>query len=303
MLSPTPTTAAEPEITKKRLPLPGIIAVVVGVSLMGIIIVANLDEAGKACQADGSIMAAIACYETMTSIESVIGVRSARLSHALTDLSICYSKQNRFQDAIRTQEKAIAMEKEIKGSENTAVLILTANLASYMSKAKNYAAADQLLKDTLSQAESVRPTPDYAIGFILNSLGDSYLAQNRFADAELVAKRLERVDTTLLSLGYYPFYGTETLAEIYAKTGRLAEAEVHARAALTKSNIADKTVLVPAHEMLGKILVLEGKLSEAKEQFDESMTLLVAKFGSSEKTKYWRARYDSYLKEKDPFKE
>jgi tetratricopeptide (TPR) repeat protein len=303
LIASIPPTAAAVVQPKKRLGVPAIIGIVLGVSFLGIIVVANLDHAGKACSDDGSLLAGIGCYEMMTSIESVLGVRSERLANAYTDLSLCYSKQTRMQDAMRAQEKSIEIQRELNGPDHPLVLVLTANLAGYKSKAQDYAGAEKILKDTLVRAEQHVPANPYTVGFVLNSLVDTYMAQHRWADAEAIAKRLAVVDDTLVAQGLYPFYGKESLAEIYARTGKLAEAESEARSALARANVSDRAISVPSHEVLAKVLLLKGKPDEAKGEFDAAMAFLVKKYGDCEKTQYWRARYDHFLQQKDPFKE
>jgi tetratricopeptide (TPR) repeat protein len=300
--STSANTAASP-VAKKRLGVPGVVGIVLGVSLLGILVVSSLDQAGKACSDEGSLVAAVACFETMTSIESVLGVRSVRLANAYTDLSLCYSRQTRLADAMRAQEKAIALQKELNGADSPIVLVLTANLGTYKSKAKDYAAAERILNETLEFAQQRTPPNTYCVGFALNALVDCYLAQQKYDAAEAAAKRLANVDDILTSTGFYPFYGKESLAEIYAKTGKVNEAESEARAALIRPINSDKAVAVPAHEALAKVLVLKGDKDQAKREFDTAMALLTAKFGECEKTQYWRARYAHYLQEKDPFKE
>ncbi len=262
-----------------------------------------MDVAGKACQEDGSLVAAVNCYEMMTSIESVLGVRSVRLANAFTDLSVCYARQKRMLDAQRAQERAIALQKELNGSSDRHVVVLTANLGSYKSKGKDYAGADKVFKAALAQADSHSPPNPYTIGFTLNAMVESYIAQHRWADAEIMANRLVGVDDTLLSSGYYPFYAKESLAEIHARTGRFEEAEKEAKDALTRTGVADKIILVPAYEALGKVLIMQGKPDVAAAQFNLAMDILLEKYGKGDKTQYWRARYDQMLKEKDPFKE
>lgn len=296
-------STATPPPVKKRLGVPGIAGIIIGVSMLGILVVANLDVAGKACSDEGSLLAAVNCYEMMTSIEGLLGVRSVRLANALTDLSLCYSREGRFGDAMRTQVKAIAMHKELEGVDHPMILVLQANLGIYKTKAKDYAGAEKVLKETLAQAESKVPASPYAVGFTLNALTDLYTAQKRFAEAETVANRLAKVDEMLVSVGYYPFYGKETLSEIYARTNRLPEAERAAKEALARPITSDRNVMVPSHEALGKVYILQGRLPEAREQFDRAMALLREKFGNCEKTQYWRARYDSILDTKEPFKD
>jgi tetratricopeptide (TPR) repeat protein len=230
-------------------------------------------------------------------------VRSVRLANAYTDLSLCYSRQTRLADAIRAQEKAIALQKELNGPDSPIVLVLTANLATYKSKAKDYAAAEKILNETLELAQQRIPPNTYCVGFALNALVDCYTAQHKYELAEAAAKRLANVDDILISTGFYPFYGKESLAEIYAKTGKIEEAESEARAALTRPANSDKAAAVPAHEALAKILILKGEKDKAKSELDRALALLTAKFGECEKTQYWRARYAHYLQEKDPFKE
>lgn len=275
------------------------------VTILGILVVSNLDVAGKAFSEQGSTIAAINCYEMMTSIEQILGVRSVRLAKALTELSICYSHQSRLREAMSMQKKAIDVDSKVLGAKNPTVLMLQANLAGYEIKAKKYADAEKILNDVLIEAEQLQPPAPYAVGFILNTIADLYMAQQKYLEAEIVARRLEGIDDILLAGGYYPFYGKETLVEIYARTGRLAEAESEARSALTRSfaSRGDRTVAVASYEALGKTLILEGKKEDAQHQFDRAMKLLLEKYGACEKTDYWKARYAHLLEQKNPFED
>jgi tetratricopeptide (TPR) repeat protein len=249
------------------------------------------------------MVAAVRCFEVMISIESLLGVRSERLANAYTDLSLCYSAQSRMPEAMQAQEKAIDMQRELTGPSNPLVLVLTANLAVYKSKAKDYVGAQKLLKELLVQAEQRVPPNAYSVGFVLNALVDSYMAQEHWAEAEEAARRLASVDDTLLAQGLYPFGGSASLAELYARTGRFAEAELAARSAVALTPVKDRAVTVPGHEILGKVLIAEGRPLEAKKEFDQALALLTEKYGDCERTQYWRARHEHLLKLTNPFQE
>ncbi len=56
---------------------------------------------------------AIPCYEIMTFVESGCGARSERLADAWTNLGMCYAKLARANEALRVQNLAVEMRRQI----------------------------------------------------------------------------------------------------------------------------------------------------------------------------------------------
>lgn len=288
---------------------------VLGILIASLFAISSFDKVGRAFADDGNLLPAIFCLETKTSLERAMGVRSGRLADALMELSVVYSRVPRWKDAIRAQQNAIDMRREVFGDNDSAVLLWTANMCGYMTHLKQYKEADELLSHTLVTAEKDENMTSsvgraYLLGYIYKTMCDSYVDQARWDDAEYAASQIVTQDAVLLAdeskyvsggLG-----GAERLSEVYAKSKRFDEAEQAAREAIaskTKASVDDLALAV-AHEALGKVLLAAGKEVPARRELNEALRLLTRKFGASDiKIAYYRSRYDTMLRDHNPYKE
>lgn len=90
----------------------------VTMAALGLLLAAcNLDRVGDVFMNQCQYASAIPCYEVMTLVESGCGTKSERLANAWTNLGICYAKLARENDALKVQNLAVEMRKEILESQ------------------------------------------------------------------------------------------------------------------------------------------------------------------------------------------
>jgi len=293
---------------KQKIGAQRVAGVVICTSLVAVLTISNLDAVAKSWYGEGSLLPAISCLEMFTSIQTVLGVESARLANAWAELGHCYSKVPRYKDAVRTAQHAIDMKRRLVGENHPSVLILKSYLADYLYKGKRYAESDKLLAETLKQAEALSPPDELSKGYILDSTVKSFIAQKRWDEAIAAAKQLELIDDRFLVDSRSGFNARELLAQIYALKGQTAEATTLAKdsLALKNTHLASNNVeLALGHEVFGKVLICSGQKDAASGEFKQAMSLLEKEYGnSSERVQYWWARYQHLLNQKtSPFEE
>lgn len=279
------------------------VVIVAGIVLIGV--VSNLDWIAKQWYREGSFDPSLKCWELFTSIESVLGVQNERLADAWDDLSHAYSKVPRYADAVRAQEQGLELRTNLGGKSDPMVLARRARIGEYLSKQKKYHEAEQYLANLMKDVDALNPPNSVCLGYVLEAQAKCAMDQKHWDDAENSARQLEVIDDLLQASDRVGFDAREMLAEIYAKAGKLPEAEQVANDSLSvkKKNIDSNPISVAlAHETLGKVLVCSKRKDEAKSHFKTAMALIEKKYGStSEQVQYWRARYDHLLEESDPF--
>lgn len=296
------TQPTEPPPRKRTTDVAGVIAIA---SVLIIGVVSNLDWVAKNWYKDGSLDPSLKCWEMFTSIQSVLGVQNERLADAWDDLAHGYSKVPRFADAINAQKQGLALREKLSGAKDPMVLARRARIGEYLSKQKKYSEAEAYLSQLMKDVDSMNPRNDVNRGYVLEAQARCALEQKKWSDAEKYARELTLVDDTLANQDRIGFDARELLAEVYAKSGRLPEAEVVANESVLLKDRQAKSnpvTLAIAHETLAKVLICSKRKDDAKTHFKSAMGLLEQKYGTtSEMVQYWRARYDHLLDESDPF--
>lgn len=181
----------------------------------------NLDLAGSWLMQLGRPNLATPCYQVMTSMSRNLHIQDARTGDALTQLGICYAKENRTDDAIEMQQRAIAAYKESLGEDSTQVFLGTANIANYLNSKGNYLRAEMILNEAVQGLERKAIGDTEATAVIYASLTDTLIRQDKTYQALAVLEKLLPIDERYMMLKHKSVDSYDKLAHLYAKLGRM----------------------------------------------------------------------------------
>jgi serine/threonine-protein kinase len=140
-----------------------------------------LSHRGKAEEADSLYREALALDRRSTTPEGV----AARLDA----YGVSLWRAARYQDARQAEEEALALQRELYGSEHTAVATTLLNLATVHMDLGDFAAAERILRESLAIREKLLGPdhPDVAVAF--NNLGNTLQRAGRLDEAETAQRR------------------------------------------------------------------------------------------------------------------
>jgi tetratricopeptide (TPR) repeat protein len=265
----------------------------------------NLDVPAGYLSSHDDLLEAAFCYQIMTAVNTMVGVRDWRLATAWSQLANCYSRLGRDKDAVAASRQARKIIAKIYSETNVNVAIADAQIGQFLCRDKDYVAAEEVLKHSLKQLENDKTATAASKAYVLSNLVDTYMGAKKYADAEPLAKQLVALDDELSAVKTKGYGGRTSLAELYCRTGRIAEADEVARTALTLSqtdkDMHDETT---AHDSLGRVLLCAGRSQDAKSEFDAAVACLAVRYGkTADRVLSWRARYEQMLKDKIAFPE
>lgn len=274
------------------------------VTVACLIAACNLDVAADWFAKDGHALEATYCYQVMTSIHGILGVDNWRACTAWSRLATCYWQLDRNHDAVYAAKRARLLMAKLTGDPSTNTCMLDAQVADAMSRAKKYAEAEKLLNSALADLDKLQAGDTPARAYVLSTMTKCLMQQKKFDEAEKFAKQLAPVDDALMKQGRDTSYGGRTkLAEIYCRTNKHDLATESALAQLKLAcDLGTPLEQASAHDCLARVYLARGNDQSAKSEFDQAVQAVERHYGKGhEEVPYWRARYDSMLKDKKPF--
>lgn len=179
----------------------------------------NLDVPANWLFANGRGDVATPCYQLMSSFSGDLHISNARTADALSNLAQCYAKDDRLDEAIKTEQQAINMYKESLGADSTQVFIGMARLGQYLNQKGNYVRAEMILTDAEQGLERSQVPDTEAVALVYANLADTLVGEGKEYPAINVLQKLQPIDERLMLAKQYSVNSHERLASIYERQG------------------------------------------------------------------------------------
>jgi len=191
----------------------------VAVAAMLGIIGFNLDVPANWLFANGRGDVAMPCYQLMSSFSADLHISNERTADALSNLAQCYAKNDRLDDAIKTEQQAINMYKDVLGEESTAVFIGMARQGQYLNEKGNYVRAEMILTDAEQGLERAQVPDTEAMALVYANLADTLVGEGKEYPAINLLQKLQPIDERLMLAKQQTVNSYDRLAAIYEKQG------------------------------------------------------------------------------------
>jgi non-specific serine/threonine protein kinase/serine/threonine-protein kinase len=154
--------------------------------------------------------------------ERVLGLQHPALAKILNNLGGTFVDQERFAEAVPLLMRALGIKEQVLGPDHVDLWSTVANLGLAQAGAGLLAEAEALHRRSIGLLEATLGDTHPQVVDPLVYLAEVHLAQRRYGDAERVLRRALRIAGE-----EHPRYGrtAAALAEVYARTGRGAEAD------------------------------------------------------------------------------
>jgi tetratricopeptide (TPR) repeat protein len=164
----------------------------------------------------------------------------------------------------------ISLRERVNGSNDFLTIDAVGNLAAVLATQAKFAEAERYARDELARFQRAGFADRANALNSVNNLAFYRMMQGDAAEAEkLLLDVIPRATRTLGQEHPETLHFQHNLARIYAEQGRLDEAE-----ALARETLAKRRRVTPAHEGIGRTLLILGRVLVEKEKPDEAEPLL-----------------------------
>jgi serine/threonine-protein kinase len=201
--------------------------------------------------------------------------RSKDVATTMTNHAAVLKNRGAHQPAEALYREALAIFREILGSEHYYLAVCANNLGLLLSDTGRYEEAEGLYREALAIRRKVFGDRHPAIVTGLNHLGHLYVATGRYQEAEPLFRESLELARRLTGDRNGLANALNNMADLLARVGRFEEAEPLGQEALgiRRELDSDHPRLAGSLSVLGRIRLGSGKPAEAEPLLRESVTL------------------------------
>jgi CHAT domain-containing protein/tetratricopeptide (TPR) repeat protein len=181
---------------------------------------------------DGRVQEAYPIARRAVTMAELRGLDNPDLVVPLCNLAAVFYKENKWAEAARLFERAVALSEHFLGPNHSLTLKCLDGLASTYSGQGRSADAERIYKRVLLIRETTLPAYHRDLAKVLSSLAGLCKRQRRFAEAEAYYKRLLPIEEKTAKPEMFAIT-LQSYAELYINQARYAEAEPHLKRALS----------------------------------------------------------------------
>jgi tetratricopeptide (TPR) repeat protein len=226
-------------------------------------------KSGKPKEAEGAFQKTLKFYEKAPKT-------SENQLMALVNLALTYYTQKQYENAKPYYEKAIVVQKELTGENNSDYIILLNNLANVSTYLKKYAKADSIYQRILILKQELYGISSLEYAGTLKNQGNLYKNLARYKDAEISYLKVAKIYKDSLGNGHLEYINIlNNLGSIYKNESRYPEAEqIYLEIIeIRKAKGETGTDYAAAIVNLALLYKLESRYAEAEPLFKESLSI------------------------------
>ncbi len=209
---------------------------------------------------------------------------SSELADSLGSLGQLYYKQGRYLEAEPLLQKALALRKQLLGSNHPDIALSLNNLAGLYYAQCRYSEAESLYLQSLEITEGELGLDHLHVAASLNNLAVLYESQGRYSEAEALYIRSIKINEKQLSADHPNFAaGLSNLALLYKSQGRYSEAEpLYLQSLRIRENLLGSDNLDTANGLhnLAGLYLAQGRYTEAESLLIQALKIRERQLGA-----------------------
>jgi tetratricopeptide (TPR) repeat protein len=222
-----------------------------------------------------------------TRFEGYLGLlraaESPELADSLGSLGQLYYKQGRYLEAEPLLQKALALRKQLLGSNHPDIALSLNNLAGLYHAQCRYSEAESLYLQSLEITDELG-LDHLHVAASLNNLAALYESQGRYSEAEVLYIRSIKINEKQLSADHPNFAaGLSNLALLYKSQGRYSEAEpLYLQSLRIRENLLGSDNLDTANGLhnLAGLYQAQGRYAEAESLLIQALEIRERQLGA-----------------------
>jgi tetratricopeptide (TPR) repeat protein len=198
-------------------------------------------------------------------------------ARALANLAATYMLTGRLAESRELQEEALAIKRELLGSDHIEIGYSVANLSQIYQQFGDFEKAGALKREAIEIFSHRLGENHPNIGIVLGSLAANLAAQKKYAEAETTFfDSLNRIQTSFGPDSMRELPVQNGIADLYSEQGRFKEAEAHFRETLRigMSINAEHSDVAIARAGIAKLSVSSLNDEEREQYFSEAIEQL-----------------------------
>ena len=227
---------------------------------------------------DKLVEAEAVCLSGLELQEKIYGQNHPYVAYTLRILSEIYQKQNRYQPAVETLEKAITLMREYNLEDDPDLAPFKVDMARLLAAQGDYVNAEAYFKKAMDTIENNYGPDHLYTTRVLCSMGALYVQQERYAEAEELISRALPVQQQIYGPGHRLLVPAWlVMSSIYEARGDMVNAKKlleKSLAAIENPNDSGHMVECDVLSRLGQFYITSKKYSRAENVLKRALQVL-----------------------------